>query len=120
MPFLNASIQEDGLIVTVGISWSTARAEALKRAGGIPVPPVWVTGLLDTGANCSAIDSSLVNTLKLLQVGTVEAHTPSAAGSHQTLKCYDICVAFAKPQIKIMSMNLPVAEASFANQGSRR
>ena len=117
MPFLNASIQEDGLIVTVGIAWSTARAEVLKRAGRAPVPPIWVTALLDTGASCSVIDSSVVRTLNLIQAGTVEAHTPSAAGLVQSLNLYDVCLAFAKPQVKVMSMNLPVAEARLADQG---
>jgi hypothetical protein len=117
MPFLNASVQEDGLIVTVGIAWSTARAEALKRAGGLPVSPIWVTALLDTGASCSVIDSSVVGALKLIQAGTIDAHTPNAGGVLQTLNLYDVCLAFARPQVKIMSMNLPVAEASLANQG---
>jgi hypothetical protein len=117
MPFLNASIQEDGLIVTVGIAWSTARAEVLKRAGTPPVGPIWVTALLDTGASCSVIDSTVVGALKLIQAGTVEAQTPTFDGATQTLNLYDVCLAFAKPEIKIMSMNLPVAEARLANQG---
>ena len=117
MPFLNAAIQEDGLIVTVGIALSTARAEALKRAGGTPVAPIWVTALLDTGASCSVIDSSVVRSLNLIQAGTVEGHTPSPAEAPQTFNLYDVCLAFAKPQVKIMSLNLPVAEARLVEQG---
>ena len=117
MPFLNASIQEDGLIVTVGIALSTARAEALKRAGLAPVAPIWVTALLDTGASCSVIDTSVVRSLKLIQAGTVEGHTPSTSANLQTYNLYDVCLAFAKPQVKIMSLNLPVAEASLVSQG---
>ena len=117
MPFLNASIQEDGLIVTVGIALSTARAEVLKRAGGSPVPPIWVTALLDTGASCSVIDSSVVGSLKLIQAGTMEGHTPSTTAALHTFNLYDVCLAFAKPQVKAISMNLPVAEANLSTQG---
>jgi hypothetical protein len=117
MPFLNASIQEDGLIVTVGIALSTARAEVLKKAGGSPVPPIWVTALLDTGASCSVVDSSVVRSLNLVRAGTIEGHTPSSVNPFQTFDLYDVCLAFAKPQVKIMSMNLAVAEARLAGQG---
>ena len=117
MPFLNSSIQEDGLIITVGIALSTPRAEALKRSGRAPVAPIWVTALLDIGASCSVIDTSVVRSLALIQAGTVQGHTPTTDASLQTYNPYDVCLAFARPQIKIMSMNLPVAEASLAEQG---
>ncbi len=117
MPSLNASVREDGLIVEVGIALSTARVEAAKRAGRPPVAPIWVTALLGTGASCSVIDTSVVHSLKLIQAGTVQGHTPSTGSNLHTCNLYDGCIAFAKPQVKVMSLNLPVAEASLIDQG---
>jgi hypothetical protein len=117
MPFLNASVQSDGLIVTVGLSLSTARADLIKEAGGVPRAPIWVSALLDTGASCSVIDSYVVNHLNLIQAGTIEGHTPSTIDGLHTFNQYDVCLAFAKPQFKIITMNLPVAEAKLADQG---
>ncbi len=84
MPFLNAAVDPEGLIIEVGIALSTPRVEALKRAGLAPISPIWVPAMLDTGASCSVVDSSVVASLKLIQAGTVQGHTPSTGATLHT------------------------------------
>jgi hypothetical protein len=65
MPVIKDSITNDGPLVKVAIGWSFARARQLRLALS-PVPsPLEVLALLDTGAEVTCVDTSLVQQLSL-------------------------------------------------------
>ena len=54
MPFLTLPLAPEGPLIELAIALSTPRLQMLKAAGLLFPAPVWVSGLVDTGANCSA------------------------------------------------------------------
>jgi hypothetical protein len=115
MPFLTIPLAPEGPLIDLAIALSTPRVDALK-AVGLPFPsPVWVPGLIDTGANCSAIDGHVIKALGLVPSGTANVLSVTS-GSYQVCNLYDVCIAFAKPAVTVMHVNMPVIEASFAGR----
>jgi gag-polyprotein putative aspartyl protease len=79
MPHVAFQARPDGLLVDVVIGFD-AKALRLLQLAGQPIPqPVQVRGLLDTGADATAISAACAKRLSLAVVGTVSTHT--AAGS---------------------------------------
>jgi hypothetical protein len=63
MPALTGIIRPGGPVVDVKVMQTIQRVEALKKASRPFGQPVVVTGLIDTGASCSALDIHIINRL---------------------------------------------------------
>src|SRR5262249_19421286 len=80
MPSLTAPLVAEGALVPVLIGVSAASVQAL-RAGLHPIPqPVAVNALLDTGAEITGIDTSIVQQLGLPSSGPILANLPAHGG----------------------------------------
>lgn len=72
------------------IGVSDGRAKALTAAGKpLPAPEV-VWGLIDTGAQCTALDLAVIKKLGLEPTGSTMLHTPSTGSSAHAVSLYDI------------------------------
>ncbi len=75
MPRLDATIGPDGPIIEVRI-WLVPADAADMAAAGLPVPqPISVRGLVDTGAEVTAIQHSLVEWMGISTLHFVEARS---------------------------------------------
>jgi Aspartyl protease len=80
MPVLNNTIGSDGALVRVRWAWGYTDAQK-QRAALRPVPPpVEAMALLDTGAEVTCLDRSLVQTLGLPFGNITLANLPMAGG----------------------------------------
>ena len=116
MPFLTVSFGPEGPLTDLYVALSTPRVDALKKAGLPFPPPVLVTGLIDTGASCSAIDPSAVQSLGLIPSGKTQVYSSTTGTLPQSCDLYDVCLAFARPELKVIGVTIPVIEANFTNR----
>lgn len=107
-----------GPLLQFGVSVNKPRAEAL-RAASQPVPsPILITGLIDTGASCTCIDSSILRQLAIPVSGTTPVHTPSTkASAPHIANQYDISLILAHPLMTRTFHAIPVTEAQLVHQG---
>src|SRR5437868_4876711 len=85
MPVLVSPLQPDGAIVEVLIGWSASDVQKLRMAlKPIPVS-VSASALLDTGAEITCLDVSLVQALGLPVGGVVLANVPALGGTAGTI-----------------------------------
>jgi hypothetical protein len=85
MPVLVAPLQPDGAIVEVLIGWSASDVHKLRMALQ-PIPAsVSASALLDTGAEITCLDVSLVQALGLPVGGVVLANVPALGGPAGTI-----------------------------------
>jgi hypothetical protein len=90
VPHFTLPISLDGALLDAVVLPSAARQEALV-AEKIPVPaPITIRALIDTGANCSAVDPSVIFPLGLTPTGTAQVITPSTGMQPHTAPQYDI------------------------------
>ncbi len=96
MPTLTGALTQEGALVDIGVGLSDSSLQAL-RAASRPVPsPVTARALLDTGAEITCIDLSLVQALGLPLAGTTFANLPAHGGL--TLGAlYDISLTIVHP-----------------------
>ncbi len=74
------------------IGVSKARHGALTTAGQ-PIPSlVQIQALVDTGASCTCIDPSVLNSLGLTPTGIVTVNTPSTGTQPHTALQYDVSI----------------------------
>ena len=118
MPHLSLKISPRGPLLQFHIGVSGPRAAALKAAGQ-PVPAsIPITGLIDTGASCTSIDSSILTTLSISSTGTVPVHTPSTqAGVPHVANMYDISLVLVHPSLTRTFHVWPVMESQLIHQG---
>jgi hypothetical protein len=118
MPHLSLPISAGGPIVEFFVGVSVPRANAL-RATGAPVPnPVLVRGLIDTGASCTSVDPSILNSLNLSPTGTIPVHTPSTvSGQPHLANQFDISVIFHHPKLTWQFHAIAVIQSELAHQG---
>lgn len=105
-------------MVTVVISCSVPRQQALIAAG-IALPPL-STGLflIDTGASHTVIDPTLLAPLQLTPTGIVQVHTPSTNGAAVNCNQYDVELAIHSPNGAPFDVPaLAITESSVAAQG---
>ncbi len=80
MPSLVSPFAADGPIVEVEVGWSNAEIRAARRAGR-PIPaPIQCLALIDTGADGSCLDSSLIRQLGLSYGGISMVNVPTLGG----------------------------------------
>lgn len=110
-----------GPLLQVSIMVSVPRQHALMAAGQ-PVPPgVQATLLVDTGATCTTLDRSIIQTLQLQPTGNVQVHTPSTGSTPVTQQLYDIGLVLVGQSPNgmptgHMMQSLPVLESDFSAQ----
>jgi hypothetical protein len=80
----------DGPVVNAYVGVSLARFAALTAEGQDPPPPILIRALIDTGASCTCVEPSVLETLKLTPKGQVPTYTPSTGASPQQCDQYDI------------------------------
>jgi hypothetical protein len=116
MPFLTVPFGPDGPLTDLYVALSTPRIDALKKANLAYPPPVQITGLIDTGASCSAIDPTAVSSLGLTPSGKAQVLSSTTGTTPQTCDVFDVCLAFVNPEVKVIGVTISVFEASFANR----
>lgn len=120
MPIVTHAISGGGPIVPIFLAVSTPRATALKLANQ-PVPNIVnAYFLVDTGASCTVVDTTIISALGLSPIGTTLAHTPSTGGVPKVFNQFDVLVAMAlqaAPHIHVLRVTIPVVEADFTGQG---
>jgi hypothetical protein len=80
MPVLKGTVEAEGALVDVQFGWSATAVRQL-RVSLHPIPqPVTARALLDTGAEVSCLDLSLVQTLGLPSRGPTPANVPATGG----------------------------------------
>ena len=80
MPVLTGRLGADGALVEVLVSWSQSGALSL-RAALRPVPPAMnLRALLDTGAEMSCVDVSIIQALSLPLHGMTPVNLPVMGG----------------------------------------
>lgn len=110
---------DDQPIITVHIGVSTPRFHALKSSGR-PIPSrVTMHLLIDTGANCVALDQTAIAPLDLAPTGRVEVHTPSTdATPPRFFNQYDVSLVLpASGRMPLVLEALPILEGTFRHQG---
>ena len=113
MPHLTLSLAGNGPLAEIAFAASSSRIDVLKLSG-MPFPkPVWTTGLIDTGANISAIGGDVIQALGLVPIGKSEVYS-AVTGHVRTCNLYDVCLAFSpKSSPTIMHVDMPVIEGTF-------
>lgn len=90
MPHVSIPIGPGGPLFDAYIYISKARHEALEKAQKPTPTASKVRALLDTGASCTCVDPSVLQTLSIPSRGTSPMNTPSAGDKPQTVNLYDI------------------------------
>ena len=118
MPHLSLSISPGGPIVQLRIGVSRPRAAALIAAGQGHPQPIPINGLIDTGASCTCIDSSILRQLAIPSTGIIHVHTPSTqAAAPHVANVYDISLVLVHPLMTRTWHALPILESHLFHQG---
>lgn len=90
MAHFTLQVGANGPVLDAFIGVSGPRLAALTAASQ-PVPsPVPIRALVDTGASCTCIDPSVLQSLGLQPTGTVSVNTPSTGATPHTADQYDV------------------------------
>jgi hypothetical protein len=118
MPHRTLPISLGGPLIDILVGISVHRQHALVKANQ-PVPqPLIVRALIDTGATCTNIDSSILSALGVTSTGQVPVHTPSTRGGQPHLACqFDVSLTFSHPKLTWHFQAVPVLESDLAHQG---
>jgi hypothetical protein len=117
MPVLVRPIQPDGATVDVRIGWSASGVHQLRMALK-PIPaPVSTSALLDTGAEITCIDLSLVQALGLPFGGVMLLNAPALGATSGTMY-RDISLTVTHPSgHPLDDLNVPNVTVLEANLG---
>jgi hypothetical protein len=120
MPILKGTLQIEGALVVIVLGWSVARARRLRAALRPVPPPVNAQAIIDSGAEVTCVDSSLIQVLGLPLVGTVLANLP-AHGGVTASALHDASLTVVHPsgnaRSNLVVGNLEVLELSLAPVG---
>ena len=115
MPHYSLAITSAGPLISLHISVSAPRREALVKANKPIPPPVLTQLLVDTGASCTNIDSTLIGKLGLTPTGSVLMHTPSTGQKPVKALTYDVGLILDVGGHQVSSVS--VIETDFSDQG---
>lgn len=113
MPHFTLQISPEGPILTAIVTVSQPKLAALQAAQQ-PVPtPVTIRALVDTGASCTCIDPSVLQSLQLTPTGSASVHTPSTGAVPAAADQYDVGLAIfaAVNQAPLFLQTVPVIAA---------
>jgi hypothetical protein len=94
MPRLEVPIGPDGPIIDVRIWVGTEQAESLAAGGRTIHPPFSVSGLVDTGAEVTAIQGSIIAWMGIPSVGFMEASSSVLGGEVRTVPIHRLRMTF--------------------------
>src|SRR5665213_1047224 len=118
MPHVSLEISPRGPLLQFLVGVSGPRLQALRLAGQAAPQPIPITGLIDTGASCTSVDSSILRQLAIPSSGSTPVHTPSTqAGAPHVANLYDISLVLVHPLITRTFNALPVTESQLIHQG---
>lgn len=111
MPHFTIPVGPNGPIVKAYIAVSSARRKVLTDAGQ-PIPaPISVDALLDTGANCTCVDESVLVQLSLTPTGSVDVATPTTGATPAQKDQYDIALIIPDGGTPLVMETIPVVAA---------
>lgn len=114
MPHFTLQLSPQGPLLTAYIGASQARHAALTSAN-MPIPNlVQIQALIDTGASCTCIDPSVLQSLNLSPTGVVTVNTPSTGTQPHVAQQYDVSIAIPgslPTHIPLIVNNVPVVAA---------
>lgn len=121
MPHLTLALDPSGgPILPIGVAISHARREALAAEEQDAPPVISVRALVDTGANCTCVDPSVLQALHLPATGSVAIHTPSTGSALHHAQQYDVSIVIPGAGTHHMPLTIdavPVISADLAVQG---
>jgi hypothetical protein len=94
MPRLEVPIGPDGPIIDVRIWVGIAPEKALDLSGRAIPPPISVPGLVDTGAQVTAIRSSIIDWMGITSIGFLEASSSVLGGEARSVPIYPLRMTF--------------------------
>ena len=106
MPRLLRPIDYRGAVLNVEVGITPLQRKTRKRTGLPRVNPSIVPALLDTGANVSAIDPSLVILLQLRPASMSQVHTPTSGVFGELRAFYQIHLGFVEPESVVIADSL--------------
>jgi hypothetical protein len=117
VPHLTNLIGPNGALIAVTVSVTAARATALQAAGQ-PIPqPQNVQLQVDTGAFCTALDTSVIAALALQPKGSIPIRTPSTGAGTYQCSTYDVELTIACAGGSKVVPALEIIEGQFLPQG---
>jgi hypothetical protein len=120
MPVLRGFLQPEGALVEILLGWSAAGARQQRVALRPVPPPVQARGLLDTGAEITCVDGTLIQQLGLPFSGTVAANLP-AHGGLTFASLHDASMTVLHPSGKsrdnLVVLNVTVLDISVSSLG---
>lgn len=117
MPHFTLQLSPQGPLLLAFIGVSQARHAALTAANQ-PIPnAVQIQALVDTGASCTCIDPSVLQSLALTPTGIVTMNTPSTGTQPHTTQQYDVSIIIPgglPTHIPLVVGNVPVVASQLA------
>jgi hypothetical protein len=120
LPHFTLPFGSSGPVINAFVGLSGPRYQALTQAGQQTPAPVAVRALIDTGASCTCVDTTVLNQLALTPTGTTLVHTPTTGGTPQQVNQYDVGLlipAAVTGHAPLVQIVLPVTAHALAVQG---
>ena len=96
MPTLTDALLPEGALVQILVGLDMASIQKLRTALRPLPPPIGVRALIDTGAESTCVDPSLVQMLRLPVAGSTFANLPAHGGLKVNMQ-YDASVTIVHP-----------------------
>lgn len=96
MPVLTLPIISEGPLVNIEVGWSRARAKVLRKTLQPVPPPVQFEALIDTGADTTCLDPTIIAQLGFLLGGITLANVPATGGLIPALE-HDVSLRILHP-----------------------
>ena len=119
MPHFALQNSPQGPLLLAYIGVSQARSAALTAAGQAIPGAVPIQALVDTGASCTCIDPSVLQSLALTPTGIVTVNTPSTGAQPHIAQQFDVNIMIPgglPTHIPLVVPNVPVVAAHLAAQ----
>lgn len=113
---LGGPMSDRGPLIDIKVMLPTYQVDAFKAQGLAYGRPRVIRGLLDTGANCSAIDRNVAEDLKLVSHGFVLVHTPTTGSDYVERLQYVACLVVGEGQDDALVLTLPVIESDLSTR----
>lgn len=93
MPHFTLQVSPGGPILNAVVTVSQPKATALQAAQQALPAPVTIRALVDTGASCTCVDPSVLQSLQLTPTGSASMFTPSTGAAPAAADQYDVGLA---------------------------
>jgi hypothetical protein len=114
---IEGRIEAQGPFLMATAMASHQHVSLLKQANRPAPPPITIRGLIDTGASCSAIDSTIVVGLGLIQTGRSLLHTPTTGSAYVERDQYDVSLLLGSQPGEVKSFTVGALRSDFVSEG---